>query len=230
MARRTAGVMAAATVGLGALTGCHIDMWIQPKDKPGTESTFFVDGQGSRPLLPHTVAATEARTQDPFYNETRTDNPFFTGYADGTHPTMVKGKNEGGTLVTTLPFKVTHEVLERGQDRFNIYCSPCHGRQGNGQGMIAMRGFSQRRPPASYDTDRLRKMPIGHFFDVITNGYGAMYSYAARIEPRDRWAIVSYIRVLQESRHASTGDLSTNDVRQLNKSASETVEGGAEPK
>lgn len=228
--RRTAIAMGAATVALSALTGCHIDMWIQPKLKPGQESTFFVDGQGSRSLEPHTVMATEARSADPFYNKQRTDNPFYTGYVGDTHPSMVNGKNQGGTLVDMFPFKVTHEVLERGQDRFNIYCSPCHGRVGDGMGMIAMRGFSQRRPPASYHTDRLRKMPIGHFFDVITNGYGAMYSYAARIEPRDRWAVAAYIRVLQESQHASATDLSADEVKALNSPTPGPVEGGAELK
>ena len=97
---------------------------------------------------------------------------------------------------------VNLELVKRGQERFNVYCSPCHGRLGDGKGMIALRGFQLRRPVGNYHTDRLRKMPVGHFYDVITNGYGAMYSYAARVEPQDRWAIVSYIRALQLSQNA----------------------------
>jgi len=101
---------------------------------------------------------------------------------------------------------VDKAFIKRGQDRFNIYCTPCHGRVGDGNGMIAQRGFNLRRPVASYHTDRLRGMPVGYFYDVITNGYGAMYSYASRIEPEDRWAVVAYIRALQLSQHAVPAD------------------------
>jgi mono/diheme cytochrome c family protein len=102
-----------------------------------------------------------------------------------------------GRLVTTIPLKMTREVLERGQERFNIYCSPCHGRIGDGQGMIVQRGFPH---PPDYAIKRLRNAPVGHFYDVITNGYGVMYSYAARVQPEERWAIAAYIRLLQASR------------------------------
>jgi mono/diheme cytochrome c family protein len=118
--------------------------------------------------------------------------------------------------VDNLPMPVTLELLKRGQERFNIYCSPCHGRLGDGKGMISQRGFNVRRPVASYHSDRLRKMPVGYFYDVITNGYGAMYSYASRVEPEDRWAIVSYIRVLQLSQHASTADADPSKLSAAN--------------
>src|SRR5579871_5361339 len=96
--------------------------------------------------------------------------------------------------------------IRRGQERFNIYCSPCHGRIGDGKGMIWQRGFAPNITVATYHTDRLRKMPIGHFYDAITHGYGRMFSYAARVEPQDRWAIAAYIRVFQLSQHATQTD------------------------
>lgn len=169
-------------VGL-ALAGCHTDMWQQPKLAPLDESKFYDDGQSSRPLIAGTVAR----------GRLRTDEAYFTG-------------RENGKLVSEIPIHVTKDTLLRGQDRFKIYCTPCHGQLGDGNGMIAKRGFALRRPPASYHTDRLRAMPIGHFYDVITNGYGVMYSYASRVQPQDRWAIAAYIRALQLSRHASAAD------------------------
>ncbi|MBC8066293.1 MAG: cytochrome c, partial [Chlorobia bacterium] len=99
------------------------------------------------------------------------------------------------------------------KERFEIYCTPCHGQIGDGQGMIAKRGFTLRRPVGNYHTERLRKMPVGHFYDVITNGYGSMYSYASRIEPRDRWAVVAYVRALQLSQGASTADKAEADAK-----------------
>jgi mono/diheme cytochrome c family protein len=114
--------------------------------------------------------------------------------------------------VTAFPFHVTHQTIDRGHERYNIYCSPCHGRLGDGRGMIVQRGFQQ---PPSFHIDRLRQAPVGHFFDVITNGFGAMYSYASRIKPEDRWAIVAYIRALQLSQNATTNDLSVEDRQKL---------------
>jgi mono/diheme cytochrome c family protein len=128
------------------------------------------------------------------------DKAYYTGRQDGKYVTEIPTKaaladyKKDGLRVRT--FK---EFLMRGQERFTIYCTPCHGQLGDGNGMIAQRGFAIRRQPASYHTDRLRKMPIGHFFDVMTNGYGVMFSYAARVETDDRWAIAAYIRVLQKS-------------------------------
>jgi mono/diheme cytochrome c family protein len=109
-----------------------------------------------------------------------------------------------GVPVSAFPFPITRQVLERGRERYNIYCTPCHGYTGEGRGMIVQRGFPQ---PPSYHTDRLRQAPVGHLYDVISNGYGAMYSYAARISPEDRWAIVAYIRALQLSQHATADDV-----------------------
>ena len=125
------------------------------------------------------------------------DTPFFTG------------RDDNGQLVTEIPVKFNSPkefkaFLLRGQERFNIYCTPCHGRLGDGQGMISKRGLALRRPPANYHTDRLRNMPIGHFYDVMTKGYGVMFSYASRVEPQDRWAIAAYIRALQLSQHADS--------------------------
>lgn len=122
------------------------------------------------------------------------------------------------------------EMLERGRDRFNIYCSPCHSQLGDGNGMIAQRGFSVKRPPGNYHTDRLRKMPIGHFYDVITNGYGVMTPRAFQVDQPDRWAIAAYIRVLQMSQAATPADIAeAQQVKSTNPSSSST-ESGAEPR
>jgi len=172
------------------MAGCHTDMWRQPKSEPLDESTFFADGASSRPLLPGTIPRGHLREDDEYY----------TGQVGGK---WIDGLPSSMKLTSTQ----LHDFLLRGQERFNIYCSPCHSRLGNGKGMIAMRGFELRRPVGNYHTDRLRKMPLGHFYDVITNGYGAMYSYASRVEPQDRWAIACYIRALQLSEHASADDM-----------------------
>ena len=181
------------------LTGCHTDMWVQPKyhnpmQMEKGSAKVFPDGMVSRPLEKGTVAR----------DHLREDDGFFTGF-------------ENGKLITEFPIPITKEVLLRGQERFTIYCVPCHGQLGNGQGMIAHRGFELRRPVGNYHTDRLRKMPVGHFYDVITNGYGAMFSYASRIEPQDRWAVAAYIRVLQYSQNAKVADLTPEEIAGLNK-------------
>jgi len=172
-------------LGLVAMSvaGCHTDMWRQPKHEPLDASEFFADGQASRPLLPGTIAR----------DHLREDGAFFTG-------------SENGKWIDKMPLEVTKELVKRGQERYDIYCSPCHGRTGDGKGMIALRGFQLKRPVGNYHTDRLRNMPVGHFYDVITNGYGAMYSYASRVEPQDRWAIVAYIKALQLSQNATVED------------------------
>ena len=187
------------------LAGCHTDMWVQPKHhEPLQQSTFYADGMASRPLVPGTVAR----------GQLRLDNAFFTGF-------------ENGKLVTDFPLPVDEELIRRGQDRYKIYCTPCHGQLGDGQGMIAHRGFTLRRPVGNYHTERLRNMPVGHFYDVITNGYGAMYSYASRVEPRDRWAIVAYIRTLQLSQHATESDKAEADSKYPIPAAPKTEEGAA---
>ena len=189
------------------LAGCHVDMWRQPKERPQATSDFFADGSENR--LP--VANTVIRGS----NDLKQDEGYYTGYVGG----VVNGK-----AIEYLPEKAvaafpgsTDEdrklaMLKRGQDRYNIYCTPCHGKAGDGNGMIAQRGFALRRPPGNYHTDRLRKMPMGHFYAVIVNGYGSMYSYASRIqEVNDRWAIVAYIRALQLSQNATENDVPDAD-------------------
>ena len=143
----------------------------------------------SRPLVPNTVAR----------GHLNADEAFYTGKI-------------GTNLVETFPFPITRQVLERGRERFDIYCSPCHGRTGEGNGMIVQRGFPA---PPSYHIDRLRKAPVGHFFDVITQGYGVMYSYAQRVEPDDRWAIAAYVRALQLSRNATLANVPPQDRAKL---------------
>ncbi len=169
----------------------------QPKFIPLRPSEFFADGRSARPLPEGAVAR----------GQLRADKVYFTG------------KN-GDQFVDRVPFPVTREVLERGRQRFNIYCSPCHGRLGNGLGMIVRRGL--KRPP-SYHIDRLRQIPIGYFYDVITNGFGAMSDYSAQVPPSDRWAIATYIRVLQFSQMASINDVPPEFRSELNGAAAPTA-------
>jgi hypothetical protein len=149
--------------------------------KPLEGTSFFPDGSSARPLPAHTVARGHLDENEQFY----------------------QGKT-GTNLIAALPLPVTLELLQRGQERFNIYCSVCHGRTGEGNGMIVQRGFP---PPPSFHIERLRQAPAGHFFNVITHGYGIMYSYASRVEVPDRWAIAAYIRALQYSQHAKLEDI-----------------------
>jgi mono/diheme cytochrome c family protein len=165
-----------------SLAACGPNMQDQPKYGPGERSDFFADGQALRPQPSDTVARGQAQT-DPYAA---------TGLVDGTP-------------VAAFPAPVTREMIERGQERYDIYCSVCHGLTGYGDGMIVQRGFPN---PPSFHTDRLRDAPVGHFYDVITNGYGVMYSNASRVAPDDRWAIVAYIRALQLSQNARPEDAS----------------------
>jgi len=171
------------------VTGCRQQMADQPSYRPLQQSTFFGDDRSARPLPPGTVAQGQLKADERFYT----------------------GKS-GGALATSLPVPLTRELLARGQERFNIFCSPCHDRTGSGDGMVVQRGY--RRPP-SYHIDRLRQAPIGHFFDVITNGFGAMPDYAAQVPPADRWAIATYIRALQLSQNATLADVPPEARRQL---------------
>jgi mono/diheme cytochrome c family protein len=169
---------------LALVPGCNEqDMVVQPKLKPYQESALFADGQSARPLVPGTVARGQLNV-DPAYDTGKT----------------------GDLLVEKIParVKVDKALLARGQERYNIYCSPCHSRSGDGHGMIVQRGFPS---PPSFHDQRLLDAPAGHFFHVMTNGYGAMYSYASRIPAEDRWAIVAYIRALQLSQHATLDDV-----------------------
>jgi mono/diheme cytochrome c family protein len=163
------------------LGGCRLDMHLQPKYKPYEPSSFFGDGRSERPAIPGTVAR----------GQLRLDQHLYTGKMNGS-------------VADTFPFPITRKDLDRGRERFNIYCTPCHDYTGSGHGMIVQRGFPA---PPSYHIDRLRQAPVGHFFDVITNGSGTMYSYAARVSPEDRWRIVAYIRALQLSQKASVDDV-----------------------
>ena len=171
------------------VASCRQDMHDQPKYKPLAGSSFFDDRRASRPLLPGAIAR----------GHLREDTRFYTG-------------KEGDDPITTFPLPITREVLERGRQRFNIFCSPCHDRLGTGLGMVVQRGM--RRPP-SYHIDRLRAVPVGYFYDVITNGFGAMQDYSAQIQPSDRWAIVAYIRVLQRSQNAALADVPPDERARL---------------
>lgn len=168
-------------IGVLLLAGCRQDMHDQPRFKPLAKSDFYADLRSARTP----VAGTVARGQ------LHEDSYLYTGKI---------GNNPGDYM----PFPVTEEVLLRGRERFDIYCSPCHSRLGDGRGMIVQRGF---RAPPSYHTERLRNAPLGYFFDVMTQGFGAMPEYASQISARDRWAIVAYIRALQLSQHATSSDV-----------------------
>jgi mono/diheme cytochrome c family protein len=171
---------------LVATAGCRIDMHMQPYYRPMDKSDFFADARSAR--LP--VEGTVAR------GDLHEDTYFYTG----------KVGNAPGEY---LPFPVTDEVLTRGRERFNINCAPCHGRVGDGNGFIPTRGFRQ---PPSFHIDRLRKAPIGYFFDVDTNGYGVMPDYASQVAPRDRWCIAVYIRALQLSQSATSAEVQGHAV------------------
>ena len=162
--------------------GCRIDMHMQPRYNPLAKSDFFADQRAARPLIAGTVARGEERADTYFYT----------------------GKN-GSVLGDYMPFPVTKEVMRRGRERYNIYCSPCHSRLGDGNGFIPSRGFPKK--PPSYHIERLVKAPIGHFFDVMTHGYGIMLDYSAQISPHDRWCIAAYIRALQLSQNATLADV-----------------------
>ena len=171
---------AAALAGCAVLAGCRQDMHNQPKFIPQRGTDFYADGRSARPQVENTVAR----------GQRREDAYFYTGMQDG---------KEGNVM----PFPVTMQVLERGQERYNIYCTPCHSRVGNGEGMIVQRGY---RPAGNYHTPRLMAAPLGHFFFVVTNGFGAMPDYAAQLSPQDRWAVVAYIKALQLSQEATPAD------------------------
>jgi hypothetical protein len=184
--------LALCVAGLLALAACRQDMHNQPRYKPLAPSDFFSDGRSERPVVEGTVAR----------GHLRLDKARYTGKEDGVD-------------VTEFPFPITRSDLLRGQERFNINCSPCHSRIGDGNGMVVRRGFRQA---ASYHTEKLLKAPVGHFFDVMTNGFGAMPSYASRVEPDDRWRIAAYIRVLQLSEDARIDDVPPDRRAELERS------------
>lgn len=184
------------------VSGCRRDMQDQPKAIAYRENSFFKDGTGSRPLVEGTVPRGYLREDRAFYFGKKLNAADFrTEQQPLRPPTEESANNQAGLYpddVDTIPMKITKEDLDRGEERFNIYCSVCHGATGYGDGMVARRGFN-RPSPANYHQDRLRQAPVGHFFDVMTNGWGAMPSYAQQVSVEDRWRIVAYIRALQLS-------------------------------
>lgn len=171
------------------LAGCQQDMAQQPRVKPLSANPFFADGRGSRLPVPGTVAR----------GQLREDEQLYTGKVNGQ-------------LAETFPFAIRREDLERGRERYNIYCSPCHGYAGDGNGMIVQRGL---KAPPSFHIERLQKLPAGHFFDVMTNGLGAMQDYSAQVSAEDRWRIAAYIRALQLSQNATLADVPAAERQKL---------------
>jgi cytochrome c553 len=169
--------------------GCRRDMIIQPKSDPLGENNTFSDGADSRPLPPNAVP----------YSQTSLSEAFAAGVI-GTNP------------VVSFPFSITRVVLERGQQRFEVACAPCHGRTGEGDGMVVQRGFPA---PPSYGIERLREAPVGHFVNVMARGYGVMFPQAERVTPEDRWAIAAYIRALQLSQEAPLSAVPNDEKSQL---------------
>lgn len=199
-ARWMAVGLLAVSVGAGA---CRQDMHDAPRFDPLEKNEFYADQRSERPLIAGTVARGHLRADDAFYT----------------------GKT-GETLVTALPLPVTAGLVARGQDRFNVYCAPCHSQTGMGDGMVVRRGYKQ---PTSFHDPRLRAQPVGYFYDVITRGFGQMPDYAAQIAPADRWAIVAYVRALQVSQHATVADVAEADRPKLDApaGAGEKKEGSA---
>jgi hypothetical protein len=178
---RTGLVSLSAVAAMGLLAGCRQDMHNQPKFIPQRGTDFFADGRSARPQVEHTVAR----------GQLHEDEYFYTG--------LVNGKEQDA-----MPFPATLTVLERGQERYNIYCTPCHSRVGNGQGMIVDRGY---KPAGNYHDAKRLAEPLSHYFYVMTNGYGAMPDYSAQLTPADRWAVAAYIRALQLSQNAKESDV-----------------------
>jgi len=189
--RMTALVLLAA-----AGAACRQDMHDQPKYRPLRGSEIFADGRSARPFVPGTVAR----------GTLREDAILYTGKV-------------GNDFVTEIPLEVTTDLLARGRTEFEVFCSPCHGRTGRGDGMVVQRGFKK---PSSYHVDRLRQMPIGYFYDVMTNGYGAMADYSAPVPPMDRWAIAAYVRTLQYSQYAPASDVPADKHPELDRSLAGT--------
>jgi mono/diheme cytochrome c family protein len=203
-----------AILSLVALAGgCRYDMQDQPRLKYYKESDFFADKRGSRDQVENTIARGHLYDNKAFYTG-KIDNP------NPSAPAATATDASGNTVVTSFPndidafpVPVTKELIDRGQERFNIYCIVCHGPLGNGDGMVVRRGFPK---PPTYHDDRLRNAPVGHFFDVITNGWGKMNSYAYQVPPADRWAIVAYIRALQATQNPDQNQKMTSSTTTTN--------------
>jgi hypothetical protein len=186
------------------ISSCRQDMQDQPKYLAYRGSETFADSLSSRNLVEGTVAR----------GYLREDVAMYTGKtsAAAAGMPMDTGSKMTGSEVNEFPFPITREILDRGQERYNIYCSPCHGVLGDGRGMIVNRGFS---PPPTYHQERLRTVALGHFYDVITNGFGRMQDYSMQIPPHERWAIIAYIRALQLSQNAQIGDVPADQVQNI---------------
>lgn len=183
---RSRWMAAAAVAVLSLVAGCRQDMHNQPKFVPQRGTEFFPDHRSVRPQVANTVARGQLHEDDYYYTGTA---PGPNGYREE--------RNE-------MPFPATMEVLRRGQERYNIYCTPCHSRVGNGLGMIVERGY---KPAGNFHDQVRQSQPISHYFYVMTNGYGAMPDYAAQLTPEDRWAVAAYIRALQLSQNATEKDV-----------------------
>lgn len=231
MSRGTRFAFCLLTFAFAAGCGVRFDMQDQPRYKVYKKSDFFADGMSSRPPVEGTVARGQLKGNKAFY----------TGKIDNPNPNVqvqTTTDASGNTLVSSFPndidefpMPITKELIDRGQDRYNIYCIVCHGANGMGDGMVVRRGFPQ---PPTYHDDRLRNAPVGHFFDVMTNGWGKMNSYASVLPAADRWAIVAYIRALQASqdpsgmlRQSSNTAANTSAAPTPNASAANTNTGGA---
>ena len=189
--RRAIRTRDAIGVGLAALVlGCRNEMYDQARLKPLSESEFFANGMSARPIPQDTVARGQLLEDK----------------------AMNAGLGPDGKFLKELPVPLTQKLMERGHERFDIFCSPCHGKLGYGLGMIVERGFKQ---PESFHTARLREQPAGYFFDVMTQGFGQMSSYASQVPTEDRWAIVAYLRALQFSQHALIAELPPADRAKL---------------
>jgi mono/diheme cytochrome c family protein len=206
-------------VALTLLAGCQQQMAKQPSYRPDEPSSFFPDGRGDRPLVPGTVARGHLRTDRHLFAGKRGLGPrevggpvalIGTARANPLNAVAVALAEEKN-YVDTFPFPITEDVLRHGQNRYMIYCVVCHDPLGTGRGKIVERGYTQ---PPSYHIERLRRSPVGRLFDVVTNGYGSMPDYKEQVPPRDRWAIIAYIRALQLSQHFPEKDL-PQDLRDL---------------
>ncbi len=185
------------------LAGCRQNMHNQHKVKTLAANDFFADGQGARPLPAHTVARGDRRVGS-----------------------VYSGLDAANRPIDTFPFPVTREMLMRGRERYDIFCSPCHGKLGDGRGMIVSRGYKQ---PSSYHVERLRNAPAGYFVNVITAGFGVMPSYAPQVSIEDRWAIAAYIRALQYSQNARLADLPPEARRRVEAELAQAASAAATP-
>ena len=217
--RALLGPLAAAALAAILAAACRRDMQDQPRYEVNEPSRFFDNGSASRPIPDHTVPRGFLRENDALYTG-RIPKGERTAAGQSLQPSSGAQTPQGGAdaaqfdadLVTAFPFAITAEGLNRGQDQFQTFCAMCHGLTGEGDGMVVRRGY--RRPP-SYHEDRLRRAPVGHFFDVMTNGWGAMPAYNYLVQPGDRWLIAAYIRALQLSRSASLDELPEAERRRI---------------